>query len=120
MKSDRVPYEQSPSPKNAEEYGVYVERFIAFCDDMPIRYITKKHVLAYGRASGGNWSASRERCPFASKPGDVSFFDMETIDDTPGQETRRKTRSSRRCVPIHDKLIERGLIQYVEAQRKAG
>lgn len=234
--------QQSPSPKTIEEYGVYVERFIALCDDIPIRSITKKHVLAYRDALSlfprniptdlrsasvaaiQEWAAQNkakllarttindkaigsisailavalshdfiqanpcigtkfhlktgeavERKPysdadlkalmtspvlakgkrykagggeaqkwlpliamytgarleeigqlrvidvlFSSKPGDVPFFDMETIDDTPGQETRRKTRSSRRCVPIHKKLIERGLVQYVEAQRKAG
>lgn len=234
--------QQSPSAKTAEEYGVYVERFISVCGDVPIRSITKKHVLAYRDALSlfprnipsdlrsasvtaiQEWTAKKnakllarstindkaigsisailavalkhdhiqtnpclgtkfllkegevvERLPysdddlkalvrspvlakgkrykagggeaqkwlpliamytgarleeigqlrvidvlFAPKPGDVSFFDMETIDDTPGQETRRKTRSSRRCVPIHQKLIDRGFAGYVEAQRKAG
>ena len=50
----------------------------------------------------------------------VHFFDMETIDDTPGQETRRKTKASRRKVPIHRRLIELGLLVYVASQRKAG
>lgn len=234
--------QQSPSAKTAEEYGVYVERFISICGDIPIRCITKKHVLAYRDALSlfprnvpsdlrnasmtaiQEWTAKSnakqlarstindkaigsisailavalshdhiqtnpclgtkfqlkegevvERRPysdddlkalmnspvlakgkrykggggeaqkwlpliamytgarleeigqlrvidvvFGTKPGDVSFFDMETIDDTPGQETRRKTRSSRRCVPIHAKLIERGFAAYVATQRRAG
>lgn len=234
--------QQSPSAKTAEEYGVYVERFVSICGDIPIRSITKTKVLAYRdalslfprniplelRSSSATaiqeWAAKNnaktlarstindkaigsisailavalshdhiqtnpclgtkfqlkegevvERKPYSdcdlkaliespilaegkrfragggeaqkwlpliamytgarleeigqlrvidvvldARPGHVSYFDMETIDDTPGQETRRKTRSSRRCVPIHKRLIDRGFATYVSAQRNAG
>lgn len=231
--------QQKPADKTAEEYGVYVERFIAINGDTPIRSITKKQVLAYRNGLSlfprnipvdlrqasveaiQEWAAKNrakllsrstindkaigaisailavalkhddiaanpcvgtkfklkegetvERQPygdrdlekllasavfakgkrFAAGGGDaqkwlplismysgarleeigqlrtadvrcedgIHFFDMETIDDTPGQETRRKTKSSRRKVPIHKRLISLGLLDYVAAQRKTG
>ncbi len=231
--------QQKPADKTAEEYGVYVERFIAINGNLSIRSITKKHVLAYRNGLSlfprnvpvdlreanvetiQEWAAKNrakllsrstindkaigaisailavalqhdeipsnpcagtkfklkegetiKRRPYAdqdlekllaspvfakgarysagggeaqkwlplismysgarleeigqlrtadirSEDG-IHYFDMETIDDTPGQETRRKTKSSRRKVPIHQRLIDLGLPAYVAAQRKAG
>lgn len=231
--------QQKPADKTAEEYGVYVERFIAINGNLSIRSITKKHVLAYRDGLSlfprnvptdlreasveaiQEWAAKNrakllsrstindkaigaisailavalqhdevpsnpcagtkfklkegetiKRRPYAdqdlekllasavfakgtrysagggeaqkwlplismysgarleeigqlrtadirSEDG-IHYFDMETIDDTPGQETRRKTKSSRRKVPIHQRLIDLGLPAYVAAQRKAG
>ncbi len=48
----------------------------------------------------------------------IDFFDMREVDETPGQSTSRKTKSSRRRVPIHRVLIEMGLLAYVEEQQK--
>jgi integrase len=231
--------QQKPADKTAEEYGVYVERFIAINGNLSLRSITKKHVLAYRDGLSlfprnvptdlreasveaiQEWAAKNrakllsrstindkaigaisailavalqhdeipsnpcagtkfklkegetiKRQPYAdqdlekllasavfakgarysagggeaqkwlplismysgarleeigqlrtadirSEDG-IHYFDMETIDDTPGQETRRKTKSSRRKVPIHQRLIDLGLPAYVAAQRKAG
>lgn len=231
--------QQKPADKTAEEYGVYVERFIAINGNLSIRSITKKHVLAYRDGLSlfprnvptdlreasveaiQEWAAKNrakllsrstindkaigaisailtvalnhdeipsnpcagtkfklkegetiKRQPYADqdlekllasavfakgtrysagggeaqkwlplismysgarleeigqlRTADIRsedglhYFDMETIDDTPGQETRRKTKSSRRKVPIHQRLIDLGLPAYVAAQRKAG
>lgn len=48
----------------------------------------------------------------------IDFFDMREVDETPGQSTSRKTKSSRRRVPIHRLLIEMGLLAYAEEQQK--
>ncbi|MET3892718.1 integrase [Bosea sp. OAE506] len=48
----------------------------------------------------------------------IAYFDMREIDDTPGQSTSRKTKSSRRRVPIHRVLIGMGLLSYAEGQKK--
>ena len=50
----------------------------------------------------------------------IHFFDLREIDDTPGQSTTRKTRSSRRRVPIHQALIKSGLLAYADGQRQQG
>ncbi|MBN9452280.1 MAG: site-specific integrase [Bosea sp.] len=231
--------QQKPADKTAEEYGVYVERFIAINGNLSTRSITKKHVLAYRDGLSlfprnvpadlreanveaiQEWAAKKrakllsrstindkaigaisailavalnhdeipsnpcagtkfklkegeiiERQPYADRDLEklllsavfakgkrysagggeaqkwlplismysgarleeigqlrtadirsqdgIHYFDMETIDDTPGQETHRKTKSSRRKVPVHQRLIELGLLTYVAAQRKVG
>jgi integrase len=43
---------------------------------------------------------------------------IEISDEEEGQ--RIKNRNAKRLVPIHDKLVELGLLQYVEALRSAG
>ncbi|MDP3602383.1 MAG: site-specific integrase [Bosea sp. (in: a-proteobacteria)] len=50
----------------------------------------------------------------------IVYFDLREIDDTPGQSTSRKTKSSRRRVPVHRVLIEMGLLAYAEDQKKRG
>lgn len=52
------------------------------------------------------------------RDGDIDYFDMREIDDTPGQETSRKTRSSRRRIPIHASLITMGLLAHVDQQKQ--
>ena len=49
----------------------------------------------------------------------IHYLDMRAIDKTRGAETRRKTASSRRRVPLHGELIRCGLLAYVEAQQSA-
>jgi integrase len=50
----------------------------------------------------------------------IVYFDLRDIDDTPGQSTSRKTKSSRRRIPVHRVLIEMGLLTYAEDQKKRG
>lgn len=50
----------------------------------------------------------------------IVYFDMREIDDKPGQSTSRKTRSSRRRIPVHRTLISAGLLSYAEEQKKRG
>lgn len=50
----------------------------------------------------------------------IVYFDMREVDETPGQSTSRKTKSSRRRVPMHRVLIEMGLLAYAEEQKKRG
>lgn len=45
----------------------------------------------------------------------IAYFDIDFTE-----ERRIKTKASRRRVPIHSRLIELGLLEHVEAQRKAG
>src|SRR4029453_4449371 len=46
---------------------------------------------------------------------DVDYFAIE-----PGDGKRVKTKSSRRCVPIHPELIKLGFLGFVDGQRRAG
>lgn len=50
------------------------------------------------------------------KEGDIWFFDIN--DD--GKQKKLKNQSSIRTIPIHSKLIELGLLEYVEGCKKAG
>lgn len=50
----------------------------------------------------------------------VDVLDLMTIDDDPIASTKRKTKSSRRLVPIHQKLIELGLLSYCAAMKRNG
>src|SRR5262249_17741521 len=61
-----------------------------------------------------------------SEAGGLLCADVKMIDNTwafsvEDSEVRRvKTAASRRSVPVHSKLIDAGLLAYVERQRKAG
>lgn len=50
----------------------------------------------------------------------VDVLDLMTIDDDPVASTKRKTRSSRRLVPIHIQLINLGFLRYCASMKKAG
>lgn len=50
----------------------------------------------------------------------VDVLDLMTIDDDPIASTKRKTKSSRRLVPIHQKLIELGFLTYCAAMKRNG
>ncbi len=47
----------------------------------------------------------------------IPYFDLETLDDTGGR-IKRKTKSSRRNVPLHPMLVELGFLNYVNAMRE--
>jgi integrase len=49
---------------------------------------------------------------------DIYQIDAIWVFDT--QNHRIKNQSSRRIVPVHSQLIERGLLQFVEQQKNAG
>jgi integrase len=50
----------------------------------------------------------------------VDVLDLMTIDDDPIASTKRKTKSSRRLVPIHQKLIQLGFLTYCAAMKRNG
>lgn len=50
----------------------------------------------------------------------IDVLDLMTIDDDPVASTKRKTKSSRRLVPIHQKLIELGFLTYCAAMKQDG
>jgi integrase len=50
----------------------------------------------------------------------VDVLDLMTIDDDPIASTKRKTKSSRRLVPIHRKLIELGFLKFCAAMQRNG
>jgi integrase len=50
----------------------------------------------------------------------IDVLDLMTIDDDPNASTKRKTKSSRRLVPIHQQLIELGFLKFSAAMRQAG
>jgi integrase len=51
--------------------------------------------------------------------GSIHYFDMVTLDEAGGR-IRRKTKSSRRNIPIHQVLIDCGFLRYVHKLRDAG
>lgn len=50
----------------------------------------------------------------------VDVLDLMTIDNNPVASTKRKTKSSRRLVPIHQKLIELGFLKFCAEMRQTG
>jgi integrase len=50
----------------------------------------------------------------------IDVLDLMTIDDDPVASTKRKTKSSRRLVPIHQQLIELGFLTYCVAMKRNG
>jgi integrase len=51
--------------------------------------------------------------------GAIHYFDMVTLNDADGH-VRRKTKSSRRNIPIHQVLIDCGFLRYVQKLHDAG
>lgn len=58
-------------------------------------------------------------CVDVQSKHDIWFFDI-TDESDDGNEKSLKRDSSRRVVPIHSRLIEAGLLEYVEARRTVG